>query len=177
MKVCPKCGSQVLDNAKFCPGCGYQFGRNPGPNNQTPQSINNIYVQAPTPNVNRQAPNYGGNYDINALGILAGKMDTSATIWMILGILQIIIGVCTLCIVYGIAPLGLGIWNVINSNTMRNNITVFRQDPSRIYPHFQSQKAVTIVFLVINLFFGGILGVIGSIYDLTIHSYVEQNFM
>lgn len=25
MKYCKKCGNQLSDNAKFCPGCGYQY--------------------------------------------------------------------------------------------------------------------------------------------------------
>lgn len=60
-------------------------------------------------------------------------------------------------------------------NVCSNNAVYYEEHPVGIVNTFESQKGTVIIFLILNLFFGALFGVIGSIYDLTICNYVTAN--
>ncbi len=178
MRFCNQCGTPLDDSVGFCPNCGAPTVM-PGSRNNSPQppkpnppyynggySGNMGYPGAP---VNVGRPNYGGNA-MAVVSSITRKMRTSSTIWMIIGILQIITGVLTFCLGYGILALCLGIWNVVQSNTKRKNAARFDQNPTGIVNYFESNGTMLVVFFFLNLFLGALFGVIGSIYDLTVQS-------
>ena len=102
------------------------------------------------------------------------KMKTSANIWAIIGIYQIIVGFITLLIGYGVVVLILGIWNLVQSGNKRKSAKRYAKRPVGILAENGSGASAAIMVLV-NLFLGAVLGAIGSIYDFTVHNYVSSN--
>lgn len=107
-----------------------------------------------------------------ALRTLTSKLKTSATIWTAIGIYQIVAGVFLLIFGYGLLSIILGIWNIVQSSKARKNAEYFQRNPVGIVSFFEANKSSSIIRLIINLVFGAIIGVIGSIYDLSINNYV-----
>ena len=142
MAFCGKCGNQIPDGVKFCNKCG--ASTSPG--------------AAPNPNA---APNPGAAYTGNApaaedlLTKLSERVKISAVIWLVIGILQILSGVFIL----------VGAWNIYvaikNMQYSKNILT----NPVGIVAG-QESMTFHIIGLVINLVFGAIIGVGGSLYDL-----------
>jgi len=113
--------------------------------------------------------NFDEGTSAQVLETVLGKMHTSYILWLVLGICQIVFGF------WLITPLIIGIWNIVQTNKMKQNIDFFRKYPEGIVNFFASQENMCVLQLIINLVFGGIVGVIGSIYDLTICSYVKKH--
>lgn len=105
----------------------------------------------------------------NEIKTVYEKMETSATIWKWIGILQIIFGF------WYITPILLGVWNIKNANDQKRLVAQFRINPEGMVDTIKAWKNRVIGFGVLNAFLGAIIGVAGSIYDFTIISYVEQN--
>ena len=76
---------------------------------------------------------------------------------------------------YGLTTIGLGVWNIIQSQKKKKMAEQYYQNPTGIVAAMESSQTLVIVFLLLNVFFGGFLGVAGAIYDLTIISFVTSN--
>ena len=100
------------------------------------------------------------------------KIRTSATIWKIIGIFQIVLGVMLIFLGYGFLTIIMGIWNIVQAGKRRKNADFFQKDHSNIVNHYEAQTVMLIVFAALNLIFGCIFGVIGSIYDLSVRGYI-----
>ena len=127
---------------------------------------------------NNYAPNSGyANQGLSvdpdiALRTLTSKLRTSANLWTAIGIYQIFMGIILLIFGYGVLSLILGIWNIVQSSKARKNAAYFQSNPVGIVSFFEAGKSSTIIGVIVNLVFGAIFGVIGSIYDLSIDNYV-----
>ena len=149
MAFCGKCGAQLPDNVKFCDKCG-------------------------APTAPGAAQGYAGtNTGYGAhpaqqrvmLENLSSRIQVSAIIWIIIGALQIL----------GMVTVLLGAYNIYvgiqNLNYSKKILTY----PVGIVAG-QESLTMPIVMLVLNLVLGGVIGVVGSIYDiLGIRGYVMQN--
>ena len=109
------------------------------------------------------------------LDTLISKMKTSSGIWIGIGIYQLVVGAFTLMLGYGVMSIILGIWNIVQSSKQKKTRLSFAQNPVGIVSYFEKNKTSTIVFVFLNLFFGAFLGVVGSVYDLTVNSYALNN--
>ena len=109
------------------------------------------------------------------VGQVLSKMSTAATVWMVIGILQIVLGVCELCMGYGAIVIAIGIWNIVNSNKKKKNAEYFRKYPVGIYSYYEPLMTTNIIFLCLNLFLGSFIGIVGSIYDIALRSYVMSH--
>ena len=96
------------------------------------------------------------------------KMETSATLWKWVGVLQIIFGF------WYFTPILLGIWNIKNANDQKKLVAQFRANPTGMVDTVKSWKNRVIGFGVLNVFLGAFIGVVGSIFDYTVITYVEQ---
>lgn len=96
------------------------------------------------------------------------KLETSATLWKWVGILQIIFGF------WYFAPILLGIWNIKNASNKKKLTAQFRANPAGMVDTIKAWKNRVIGFGVLNVFLGALIGVVGSIYDYTIIAYVER---
>lgn len=105
----------------------------------------------------------------NELKTVYEKLETSATLWKWVGILQIIFGF------WYFTPILLGIWNIKNASDQKKLAAQFRANPAGMVDSIKAWKNRVIGFGVLNAFLGALIGVVGCVYDYTIISYVEQN--
>ena len=103
--------------------------------------------------------------DDKLLKQLSQKINTNAIIWLVIGAVQIVTFVGILA----------GIWNIISAtNDMKYSKEVLTK-PDGIVERFEP-LTMPIIILVFNLIFGGVIGVIGSIYYfIAIRGFVLEN--
>lgn len=101
---------------------------------------------------------------------LAQRLQTNAVIWLVIGILQILGGLFINWFL-----LIVGVLNIISSVNDMKYSKELRQSPQKIVERFEPLTG-PVITMVYNLVFGGVIGVIGSIYYLTsIRSYVMEH--
>lgn len=149
---CPHCGAPNLEtNAKFCGSCGKALLQENNP------------LTVPNPNKNTAPGNMmtDSEYEVKRI---ADYQKISNIIWLVIGILQV-------CSVYLIIA---GVWNIIATCTNWKLPRKILNKDADIPEHYESIAGL-IVFLVINLLVGGVLGVLFVIFDFYIRSLVLQN--
>lgn len=109
------------------------------------------------------------------LETLAKKEKTAGTIWLLIGIYQLIVGVFTLFLGYGIACVFLGIWNIIAARKRKSFAETLSEEPLSTLNYYKNNLSSCILFFVLNLALGGFLGCFGSLYDLMIRNYAMQH--
>lgn len=101
---------------------------------------------------------------------LAEKVKTNGIIWLVIGILQILAGVFANWFV-----LIVGVLNVVSSIQDMNYSKQLPENPTGIVQKFEPVTG-PVITLIYNLIFGGIIGVVGSIYYFVgIRSFVMEN--
>ena len=144
---CTKCGQQVDANQKFCTRCGFSTDGS----GATP-----IVVMRPAAN------------HTWAFKKLAKMERTSATIWTIIAIYQLLIPFPT--------TIFLGVWNLVQaSRTRKFAKSIEANHPARLYPVYLNQVSSLVLSLIWNLLFGGVFGFIAIIYEFHIRSFVLKN--
>ena len=123
---------------------------------------------------NQSAVPVDAGYAVQTYRAFISKKSNAATMWLIIGILQIVVGVFTLYIVYGLFPIGIGIWNIVASNSERKAVKHFRTTSSGITSYVESQGSY-VVELLVNIFLGTWIGIIASIYDMSASNYGKKN--
>ncbi|MBQ4111144.1 MAG: zinc ribbon domain-containing protein [Clostridia bacterium] len=142
MKYCTHCGNEILDEAVVCVKCGCSV--NPG---GTPG--------AATPDLVQQ---------------LSTRVKVNGIIWMVIGILQIILGLTINWIL-----LIIGALNIVSSVQDIQYSKSVLDEPFGIVEKFKPLTQPIIV-LAYNLIFGGVIGVAGSIYYLVgVRNFVLSN--
>lgn len=160
MKYCSHCGAQIDDNSNFCSNCGCRvYG---GPEQGAGGGSSYGYDSS-------------GYYDMNgpaheAVYTVVKKMRTSATLWTVIAVYQILAGLATICYGYGILPICLGIYNLVQCSRERSNASAFESAPAGIVGYFESRGTSLIVFMILNLIVGAVVGVIGSLYDMHVRN-------
>jgi len=98
--------------------------------------------------------------------VLSDREKTAGTIWLIIGIVQ-----CLSCIF-----IFVGAWNIYAATTRFKQSKAVLNPWQGIVATYDKWQTNLIINLVINLLFGGIIGVAGSIYDMTaVRGYVMSN--
>lgn len=153
MKICAHCGNAMMDEAKFCVNCGTQAN---GYSNYTYQS--------------QQNRNFFDNSQMLRQNI--GIRETvSGIIWICVGGIQTLISIFAFWYL-----IFVGIWNIVfGIKRVNKKDKLLYMSIDEIYNDYSSRLASIIVFLVLNVLFGGIIGVAGAIYDLVVRNYVIQN--
>ena len=101
---------------------------------------------------------------------LAEKVKTNAIIWLIIGILQVLAGLFV-----GWFVLIVGVLNIVSSVQDMNYSKQLPENSTGIIQKFEPLTG-PIITLIYNLIFGGIVGVIGSIYYFVgIRNFVMEN--
>lgn len=116
-------------------------------------------------------PSFSNHAHSSALiNTLSQRVNTNGIIWLVIGILQILGG-----IFWNWFLLIVGVLNIISSvNDMKYSKELL-ENPSNIVEKFEPVTG-PIITLVYNLIFGGIIGVVGSIYYFVgIRSFVMEN--
>ncbi len=96
---------------------------------------------------------------------LSDYEKTSGIIWLVIGIIQV-------CTVVGII---CGIWNIIMAVQRLNYSKELMKKPSNVVKTFEDQMTGLIIILVLNIFLGALIGVIGAAFDFYVRDYVLSN--
>lgn len=158
-KFCENCGSELVEGNKFCPSCGADVY------NKSSDNVNNV-INSPEKEKVRKL-----------ITQLSQKNQTNAIIWCALGVVQIIIAMCTITY-YGFAT---GIWTlvvgILNVYSGYKDFTYSKEllkKPVAIISRYESATPIVIA-LIYNLIFGGIIGIAGSLYEISIRNFVLNN--
>ena len=156
-KFCENCGSELVEGNKFCPSCGADVY------NKSSDNVNNVIN---SPEKVRKL-----------ITQLSQKNQTNAIIWGALGVVQIIIAMCTITY-YGFAT---GIWTlvvgILNVYSGYKDFTYSKEllkKPVAIISRYESATPIVIA-LIYNLIFGGLIGIAGSLYEISIRNFVLNN--
>ena len=151
-KFCENCGSELVEGNKFCPSCGADVY------NKSSDNVNNVMN---SPEKVRKL-----------ITQLSQKNQTNAIIWGALGVVQIIIAMCTITY-YGFAT---GIWTLVVGilNVYSGYKDFTYKKPVAIISRYESATPIVIA-LIYNLIFGGIIGIAGSLYEISIRNFVLNN--
>lgn len=176
MQYCSKCGKELMEGSQFCPGCGQAVG---GQQTQQP-----VY---PQPRQSYPQPVYQNTFGI--LQQLSSKIKTNAVIWIIIAVFQFIVGLFNMVvgfalnadyedgttnIIMGIFVILVGVMNMINASRDLKYSKDVLVRPLGIVKRFQPVGNL-IGTLIYNLFFGGIIGIVGSIYAFILRNFVMTN--
>ena len=158
-KFCENCGSELVEGNKFCSSCGADVS------NQSSSNVNNVINSSEKEKVRK------------LITQLSQKNQTNAIIWGALGVVQIIIAMCTITY-YGFAT---GIWTlvvgILNVYSGYKDFTYSKdllKKPVAIISRYESATTI-VVALIYNLIFGGIIGIVGSLYEISIRNFVLNN--
>ena len=101
---------------------------------------------------------------------ISNKEKIGGIIWVVVSVIQLLIGLS-----FNWVILILVIWNLIVGITRINDASKMEQRANNIVNVYEKSLTSLIIFIVLNILMGGIIGVIGAIYDLTVRSYVLDN--
>ena len=152
MKYCQYCGTQLVDDAKFCSHCGKETSQPSQKTTTNTESVNH-------PNIQKELVNK-----------LSSRLKTNGIIWLVVAILQIIIG-----LVVAWFTLIVGVLNIISAvNDIKNSKRILSNQNGIV----KTYEPITnpIIALVYNILIGGVFGVLGSIYYLIcVRGFVMEN--
>ncbi len=99
------------------------------------------------------------------LNTLSQRIHTDAIIWIVIGVLQIVTGIFFI----------VGIWNIaVAVNDLKYSKDVLN-NPVGIVDRYEP-VAMPIIIFVCNLVFGGVIGIVGSIYYfIALRGFVMEN--
>ena len=96
---------------------------------------------------------------------------TSGIIWISIGGLQVLSSIFAFWYL-----IIVGIWNiVVGIMRITKKGELYQKSGIEIYNEYASRLTSLVVFLIVNILFGGIVGIAASIYDLVTRNYVIQN--
>ena len=107
-------------------------------------------------------------------GGLLSRMKFTFGVWVAIVVYQYIAGLFSLIIGYGVVMIGCAIWNTKCLVTMSRNIKYFSRTPVGLYRYYESQDSL-LLFALINLFFGGVLGALGCLTTYADRNYAMKN--
>jgi len=150
MKYCYNCGNQLIDDANFCPLCGHP---------QTNQSqFSQNYSHPPNNAVD------------GMLTKISERIKTNGIIWIVVGALQIVLGLFA-----NWYFLAVGILNLISALQDINYSGKILQNPSGIVAN-ALPLVRPIISLIYNLVIGGIMGIAGSVYYfVAVRGFIIEN--
>ena len=142
MKYCTKCGKELFDEAVYCPGCGCAVAAAPSASNCTDSLLTK----------------------------LSERIKINGIIWIVVAVLQIIIGLSGTLL-----PLIVGVLNIISAVKDMNYSKAVLENPNGIVSNYESLTS-PIITLVYNLVIGGVIGVVGSLYYfIALRGFVMEN--
>ncbi len=147
MKYCTHCGKELFDEAVICIGCG-----------------------CPVEGAKFKSAKILQTDGDALLNTLAQRLNINGIIWLVIGILQILGGLFINWFL-----LIIGVLNIVSSVKDVQYSKTLQEDPKGIVDKFEPITG-PVITLVYNIVFGGLIGVIGSIYYfVAIRNFVMTN--
>ena len=110
------------------------------------------------------------NHNKQLIDTLCSRLKTSGAIWIVIAVLQILLGILD---IWGLTI--VGVLNIMSAITDIKNSQQYQTNPTGIVATYEPLVGPIIV-LGYNLIFGGVIGVVGSIYYLTcVRGFVMEN--
>ncbi|MBE7020948.1 MAG: zinc-ribbon domain-containing protein [Ruminococcaceae bacterium] len=152
MKYCQYCRAQLVDDAKFCSYCGKETSCQSQQSTTNGETVNRSFNQEEL--VNK----------------LSSRLQTNGIIWIVVAIIQLIIGLGG----YWVALI-VGVLNLISAVTDIKNSKLILSNQNGIVKAYESLTN-PIIALVYNIVIGGVIGVLGSIYYLIfVRGFIMEN--
>lgn len=148
---CAHCGKPKPPLARFCPSCG---GSNEPAAEQSPEMNGAL-------NYRLQA---GSADEARMLERIAGYERASSIIWLVFGILQVL----------SLVAIIAGIWNILAAISRFKLPEMIRARDRRI-PGMYEGVTQLIIIGVLNLFVGGVIGVLFVAFDFYVRSLILQH--
>lgn len=104
---------------------------------------------------------------------ISKKEKIGAIIWLVLATIQILLGI--IFIEYYWVTLIIGVWNLINGIIRITRAEKIEERKDTLVEEYEKNLVNLIIFLIVNIFVGGLIGVIGVIYDFITRNYVLSN--
>lgn len=101
---------------------------------------------------------------------IGSKEKIGGIIWIVVATIQLLIGLA-----YNWVTLLIGVWNLVIGITRITNAGKMEERADGIVEAYEKSLTSTIIFLVLNIFIGGLIGIAGAIYDLVVRNYVLNN--
>ncbi len=153
---CKNCGSSASAGDVTCKNCGL------------PLSI--AAERLSDGEIDLNLPNATTNW-------LSRQVQTNGAVWLLIALYQILAGIPLAAFGYGFVMIACGVWNLTQCIKDFRFAKVIRacdnaEQARSIVETIDQSKNNTILFLFLNLFLGGVLGVIGCIFWLVLRSKV-----
>ncbi|MDE6470795.1 MAG: zinc ribbon domain-containing protein [Eubacterium sp.] len=149
-KYCCHCGKEINPNAEVCLNCGMAIRKTTVSN--TSVSTNNVSTKE------------------EAFKKLAEYEKTAAIIWFVIAAVQIIGGMFTY-----FTPVLVGLWNIYIGVSRMKYSKSLSEMPDGVYENFEKQGTSNIIFLIVNIVLGGLIGGIALGFDIYIRKFVMDN--
>lgn len=143
---CRKCGTKLIDLC--CPVCGSKY--------RVKDKVEST-IQAGM--LHNKSPQ-------DVIRTLKMHEYISSGLWIIIGVVQIML----------FAFLVIGMCNIILAIvSLIYTITQIKPYQYDVYEYYKNRIAHIVICAIVNLLMGGVIGIIGCIYDLFIRNYVLKN--
>lgn len=154
IKFCKNCGAAVGRDAVFCANCGSKIDYNFSDKCENSSD----YKRQETFRIG-----------MHVVQNISAKEKISTWIWFGIACIQVLAGV--------VVPSAwvVAAWNFFACFSNYRFIKRIQEYPVGIYTHYNDSLFSIILFMGINLIAGGVIGIVGGIYDLTVRSYAMQN--
>lgn len=191
-EICPSCGKNLTNNTitpqnstndtRFCKACGNPIGKEQAVclNCGVPSGKGNRYCFycgnqllenaaicvkcGCAANENTQT-SFNSADSAQYFKKLSDYEKTSGIIWLVIGIIQICTLIGAIC----------GVWNIIIACSRIKYSNELLNNPKNTVQNFENQLSGIIIIMVINIFLGALIGVIGAAFDLFVRDYVLTN--
>ena len=153
---CGQCGARLpVATANFCGACG--------------AGVHLRHAVAPLPQLQPQPPVHvpsrvDAHHDAETIRRIADYERLSAILWMILGLVQIL----------SIVAIIAGVWTVFAAWSRFRRVPFIRERDCRVPETYEGVAGLVIIGLV-NLFLGGLIGVVFVIFDFIVRDKVLSN--
>lgn len=150
---CSRCGKPSSPGGSFCSGCGSAIESARSEDRVYPAVGAAAIMAVPRPDA-----------DEHLLQRIADYERISGILWMILGILQVLMVVTII----------VGIWNIFAASSRMKLRPMIMARDARIPAAYEDVTQLVIIG-VLNLFLGGVIGVLFVVFDFIIRDMVLSN--
>lgn len=164
--ICLKCGVKTGIGNKYCKHCRAEIN----PEAEVCLNCGMAIKSIPSQQTTITASSAKINSKEEAYQKLAMYEKAAGITWIVIAVLQIIGGIFTYW-----TPVLVGAWNIYSAVTRFKYSKSLSEMPDGVYEYFEAQGTKNIIFLVINILLGGLIGGIASGFDMYIRKFVMDN--